>query len=268
MTFNIRYDSLKDRAGDNAWEKRRPLLIDCLGKYQPDILATQEALESQSNAIHQAFPQWAFFGLGRYHHVQVPHRPWESGGGESCRIFYRTSDYILLDQGTFWHSDHPDSAGSMTWGNDLPRVTTWGKFQVKNSPKKFIVINSHFHWGEPYVDSTAALIMRRWREISGGQPTILMGDFNMPPTSAVHELFCGKTGPAELRGHFIDCWQALGKSEADAGTSHGFSGIPENRIDWILVTPEFQIRSIEIIHDHADHRYPSDHFPVMARLQL
>jgi endonuclease/exonuclease/phosphatase family metal-dependent hydrolase len=268
MTFNIRYDSLKDRAGDNAWEKRRPLLIACLDKYQPDILGTQEALESQSTAIHQAFPQWGFFGQGRYHNTVVPHRPWESLGGESCRIFFQESRFKLLDQGTFWHSDFPDSAGSATWGNDLPRIATWGKFRVKNSMKQFVVINTHFHWGEPYVDSTAILIMRKWREIAGDLPTILMGDFNQPPTSAAHDLFCGKSGPVELRGRFVDCWQALNKPEANAGTSHSFTGIGEKRIDWILVTPEFRVQSIEIIGDHSGDRYPSDHFPVIAEISF
>ncbi len=268
MTFNIRYDSIKDRAGENAWEKRHPLLLACLAKYQPDILGTQEALESQAAVIHQAFPQWAVFGLGRYHNVQVPHRPWEALSGESCRIFYQKSKYILLDQGTFWHSDNPDSAGSATWGNDLPRIATWGKFRVKNSVKKFVVINTHFHWGEPYAENTSRLIMRKWREIAGDLPTILMGDFNLPPTSAAHDLFCGKSGPVELRGRFVDCWQALNKPEIDAGTSHGFSGNGERRIDWILVTPEFKAQNIEIIHDHEVSRYPSDHFPVIAQLRF
>ena len=41
MTFNIRYGTAAD--GENSWEYRKHLLIDCLKKYEPDILGVQEA---------------------------------------------------------------------------------------------------------------------------------------------------------------------------------------------------------------------------------
>jgi endonuclease/exonuclease/phosphatase family metal-dependent hydrolase len=270
MTFNILYNSHKVFSGNTSWEVRRPLLITCLQNHTPDLLGTQESFEFQTDALLAAFPGWRVFGEGRYHQVQAvsPRRPYEDLGGESCRILYDQTKYRLVDHGTFWHSDYPDSAGSRTWGNELPRVLTWGKFQINGSAKKFIVMNTHFHWGQPYVQNAAQLIMRKWREISQGLPTILMGDFNLEPTSPEHELFCGRSGPAELRGRFRDCWQILNKPEAGAGTGHGFTGKGTTRIDWILVTEEFTARSIEILYDQRDGIYPSDHFPVLAKLSL
>lgn len=107
--------------------------------------------------------------------------------------------------------------------------------------------------------------MRTWREIAGDKPTILMGDFNLDPTSQAHNIFCGKAGAGD---NFIDCWQALQKPEADAGTSHKFTGTKsKRRIDWILVTPEFGVNKIDIIYDNENGRYPSDHFPVIAELK-
>jgi endonuclease/exonuclease/phosphatase family metal-dependent hydrolase len=130
-------------------------------------------------------------------------------------------------------------------------------------------MNTHFHWDEPYVSNTANLLMRKWREIAGDQPTILMGDFNLDPTSEAHELFCGKIGAPDIRGNFIDCWQALGKPEVEAATSHSFNGgRSQRRIDWILVTPEFKVKKIDIIYDQQDGRYPSDHYPVLAKLRM
>lgn len=271
MTFNILYNSHKVFSGNTSWEVRHPILIDCLKRYSPDILGTQESFEFQTDSIINAFPHWNVFGKGRYYNIPAvePRRPCEDMGGESCRILFDTSKFVSLDQGTFWHSDYPDSVGSRTWGNELPRVVTWGKFQIKNGDQEFVVMNTHFHWDEPYVKNSAKLIMRKWREIAGDLPTILMGDFNLAPTSETHQLFCGEAGPADLRGNFSDCWQALKKSEVDAGTANEFKGSKSTaRIDWILVTPEFQVDTIDIIYDNENGIYPSDHYPVLANLKL
>ena len=270
MTFNILYNSHKVSEGITSWQNRQPVLINCLEKRMPDILGTQESFEFQTDAIRTAFPHWQVFGQGRYYNIPAvnPRRPFEDMGGESCRILYNTTEFELLEQGTFWHSDFPDSSGSKPWGNELPRVSTWGVFKVKFCHKKFLIMNTHFHWGEPYVQNTTKLIMQKWREIGKGMPTILMGDFNLPPDSYTHELFCGRVGPEELRGNFRDCWQLLNKPETGAGTSHSFTGKGENRIDWILVTPEFTVKSMEIIPDHVNGCYPSDHFPVMAKISF
>jgi len=266
ITFNVRYGTADD--GENSWENRKGILLDVLKKSSPDILGVQEALSFQIDAIKQVFPRYQAFGKGRYYGIEIPERPHESKSGESCNIFYDQSKLELLSQGTFWHSDFPDSAGSITWGNTLPRITTWGIFLNKETKKKFAIMNTHFHWGEPYVANTSRLMMSQWREVAGNLPTVIMGDFNLPPTSETHELFCGRSGSVDLRGRFSDCWQLLGKPEADAGTGHGFSGKGRTRIDWILITPEFQAKNVEIIHHNENGRYPSDHFPVVADLML
>ncbi len=261
MTFNILYNSHKVFSGNTSWEIRHPIMIDCLKNHTPEMLGTQESFEFQTDSIIKAFPQWSVFGKGRYHNVPAvnPNRPYEDMGGESCRILFDTTRFVLLDEGTFWHSDYPDSAGSRTWG----------KFQIKNSNTKFVVMNTHFHWGEPYVENTARLIMKKWREIAARLPTILMGDFNLDPASETHKLFCGEIAAANIRGNFIDCWQALKKPEIDAGTSNDFNGTKsKTRIDWILVTPEFKVNTIDIIYDNENGIYPSDHYPVMAELTL
>ncbi len=266
MTFNIRYGTAKD--GPNSWENRKSILLDCLEKYKPDILAVQESMDFQIDAINQYMPGWKAIGVGRYHNFQEPSRPHESMGGESCKILFDSSKFELIEQGTYWHSDTPDVPASKTWGNSLPRITTWGIFRNVESRKEFVVMNTHCHSGEPYVSNTAILIMRKWREIAGDRPTILLGDFNLGPDSNTHALFCGKSGPSDLRGTFRDCWQELNKPEEEAGTGHGFTGTKEQRrIDWILVTPDFKIANIEIIYYNENGQFPSDHYPVMARLQ-
>jgi endonuclease/exonuclease/phosphatase family metal-dependent hydrolase len=182
---------------------------------------------------------------------------------------FDSTKFKLLDKGTYWHSSTPDVAGSRTWGNGLPRITTWGRLRIKNSGEDFVVMNTHYHWQEPYVYNTTSLNLYKWREIAGTRPTILVGDFNLDPNSETHERFCGKSSADSLQGSFIDCWQALSKSELNAGTGHSFKGLrSRNRIDWILITDAWEVRDIETIYYNESGKYPSDHYPVLSEIFL
>jgi endonuclease/exonuclease/phosphatase family metal-dependent hydrolase len=265
MTFNIRYGTAND--GENRWELRKSILLDCLKKYKPDILGTQESMPLQIQDIQEQFPEWGVFGQGRYYNKYMPSRPHESMDGESCKIFYDKSKFELLQEGTFWHSDTPQVPASATWGNELPRVVTWGVIRSRHNAKQFLIMNTHFHWGEPYVTNTTDLIMKKWRELAGDKPTLFTGDFNLPPTSPTHNRFCGITATGQDRSmrYFFDAYETLKMPQTNMGTGHSFKGVlDQNRIDWILYTKEFTPEQISIIRDQVNGRYPSDHYPVLA----
>ena len=267
MTFNVRYGTAKD--GENRWELREPVLMDCIRSYDPDFLNTQEALPMQVQAVLKNFRQWQVIGKGRYFNKEMPDRPQESMDGESCRIFYRPDKFDLLQEGTYWHSEQPDVPASISWGNNLPRITTWGIFRSRATDKKFVIMNTHFHWGELYIERTTQLLLDKWHEIAGDLPTLLTGDFNLAPTSATHSRLCQSGAESAGSRHFIDAWQALNKPEINAGTGHSYKAVKDqDRIDWILFTPEFRLREVEISYFSQNGRYPSDHYPVIAQLRL
>jgi endonuclease/exonuclease/phosphatase family metal-dependent hydrolase len=52
------------------------------------------------------------------------------------------------------------------------------------------------------------------------------------------------------------------------GTFHGFRGGEEgDKIDAVLRGPGWEVVEAEIVRDHRDGRYPSDHYPVTAVLR-
>ncbi len=54
-----------------------------------------------------------------------------------------------------------------------------------------------------------------------------------------------------------------------AATGHGFSGKTQGvRIDFIFVRKHDEILDARIIHYNDNGLYPSDHFPVTARVRL
>jgi endonuclease/exonuclease/phosphatase family metal-dependent hydrolase len=40
------------------------------------------------------------------------------------------------------------------------------------------------------------------------------------------------------------------------------------KIDYIFTTPQVQVREAEILHQHRGDLYPSDHFPIVARVEF
>ena len=78
------------------------------------------------------------------------------------------------------------------------------------------------------------------------------------------------TRPAlEEKARLVDTFRALHRDIKEFGTFHGFKGSRTGeKIDYILVSQGVKPLEAEIIYDHQGERYPSDHFPVMARVRL
>ncbi len=262
-TFNVRYGSAED--GRNSWKFRKRLLFKSLGDMSPDIMGVQECLPFQADEIKQNVVTHEFTGLGRFHGVPADGIH-EHLSGEHCSIVYKTERLELHECGTYWHSDTPDIPGSMTWGNDLPRITTWGIFEDRRSNRRFVMFNTHFHGDEPYVRNATSQLVGKIEQIAGDLPVILTGDFNLDPESATHEILTGKSG-SESKMVFKDIWEAVGKQESGSGTSHSFTGEPESRIDWILVSDEFEPVSMTRMRVSENGIHPSDHFPLVAEVR-
>lgn len=242
--------------------------MDLLGYYPCDLICTQEGLPFQLQAIKNEWDVFNYVGVGRYNGVEVD-REHESGSGEHCAIFYDESKFALIDHGTFWLSDTPDVPGSMSWGNDLARIVTWACWEIRSTRIRFYTFNTHFHWGEHFQRKAALLLSDRIRSWAQGNPVVLAGDFNCLPETEPWKILTGQIGD-KCKGDFplSDCWQALDMTEASGGTSHSFTGQPENRIDWILVSSHFDVRAVERLEYNQAGRYPSDHFPILATLEL
>lgn len=262
VTFNLRYGTAND--GINHWELRRELLLGTIASLKPDILGVQECEPFQGDEISMRFPHLGRFGLGRYHGVSVD-RPHEAFSGEHCDIFFDSGRYRVRQCGTCWHSETPDAPASISWKNSLARITTWGVFDDLRDGNQFAVFNTHLDWGEPYLAKATKQLAEHTARVRKDYPLVLMGDFNAIPGSKPYNRL---TRSGNKGVGLIDVWVALGNTEENAGTYHGFSGVPDKRIDWILASPEFTAASIEVCRADADGRYPSDHFPLAAQLSI
>ena len=70
---------------------------------------------------------------------------------------------------------------------------------------------------------------------------------------------------------FADTWATARERGNDGiGTFNGFEAIRKNgpRIDWILSRGPVAVDRIEIVTFSRDGHFPSDHFPVVAKLRF
>ncbi len=94
----------------------------------------------------------------------------------------------------------------------------------------------------------------------------MTGDFNAGEDSPPYASLVTASSPEPM---LQDTFRVVNpERQAGEGTFNGFRGQREGgRIDWILATPEWRVKSAGIIRDQQDGRYPSDHFPVSAQLE-
>lgn len=253
VTFNIRFNNPGD--GVNAWPNRVDMVTGLLRFHEADIFGMQEALIGQIEDIQKELPEYEWFGVGRDTGEQ---------SGEFSPIFFRKSKFILIEHGTFWLSETPDEP-SKGWDAAFNRIVTWGKFQSKETGKKFFVFNTHFdHIGVEARKNSAKLIRTKIEEMTSKShlPVILTGDFNLTPD----------TEPISLLKDYLSDSREVSKEPpyGPVGTFNGFKPGTEgeNRIDYIFVNDKVKVLKYGVLSDSKDQRMPSDHLPVLARVQL
>ncbi|MDQ8189200.1 endonuclease/exonuclease/phosphatase family protein [Roseibacillus persicicus] len=256
-TFNIRYAARGDK-GEKSWTSRRDLVVETIQQMNPDVLGIQEALDSQLRFLAKELPEYSFLGVGR-----------DDGRkrGEYSAIFYRKKRLSLdaKQSGTFWLSDTPDEPGSVTWGNAVTRVCTWGKFTDRSSGKEIFVYNTHWdHRGQPSREKSAQLIREHIAEQKESDThVVVMGDFNASETSA--ELKILTEGEGGLSNSFLK----VNPDEKERGTFNGWktTGTGGAMIDHVLTSFELVISESQIVRHHRGTQVPSDHFPVLTILK-
>lgn len=281
MSFNIRYGTAND--GEDRWENRREMVFEVIRSQKPDLVGMQEALRFQIDEILKAVPDFEEVGVGR-----------DDGKakGEFSVILYRKDRLRLDEHGTFWLSDTPEVPGSKHWGNTITRICTWARFleakeggtNPASSNRGFYMFNTHLdHQSQPAREKGIRLILERIAARRHAEPFVLTGDFNAGEDNPVLAYAAGtisdthpatETSPAgekktRPRLRLVDTFRVLHPEEKVVGTFNGFQGhTTGDKIDYILVQPDIKVREAKIIRDHRGERYPSDHFPVIAEMEL
>lgn len=254
-TYNIRYGSAND--GPDHWDERRDSVLNLLIESKAQLILLQEAEALQIAEINRALPGHATVTRGRADGLH---------GGEHVPILYCTERFTLLAADTFWHSDTPDAPGSRSWGNNIPRICTWVRLLASDGSPPLTVFNLHLdHQSqESRMESIAQVLTLAEKEVEAGHRVIIGGDFNANERNPLHQL---------LADHPVAWTNAHRELNPDdtTGTFNGFDPerIEGTPIDFIFHSPGLTALESEIRLDRTPSgRWPSDHFPVRAKLKI
>lgn len=255
MSWNIRrrVAPIFPRAADR-WDRRAPRIRALLQVEQPTLLGAQEALSDQVSLLRNSLgEEYRVIGRGRG----------AEGRGEASPIFYDSRRLELLGWEQRALSDYPDRAASISWGNVIPRIMVSATFRDRVTLRCFLVVNTHLdHLSRRSRLRSAQAILQVVSD--GGLPAVVTGDLNDGARSApLRELLA--------KGLLADTWEMAQAHESEAWGTFPNYRTPrrgDRRIDWVLVSPAFQVLRAAINPRRYEGGWASDHLPVQAELVL
>jgi len=250
LTFNV---LSADIAEVPTWDDRRDVALALLHAEDPDLFGAQEATFRQVNDMAAALPGHRWLGWGR------------DGGsrGEFNAVFVRHDRFQVEAFDQFWLSETPRLIGSPALHARAPRVVTWARLRDRKQDQRFSFVNTHLDFESARSRHASAAALLDFMGERPKEPMVLVGDFNAD--AGADPVYAELVGD----GRFADAWVEGRDGPSDTSTFHGFgeSTVDAGRIDWIL-TRGFSSSSARVIAYARDGVFPSDHHPVVARLEL
>lgn len=251
-SFNIRYDNPKDSG--NLWKDRAPIVANLIRFHEFDVLGIQEGLINQIDDISKSLPEYSRYGKGR-----------DDGkdGGEHSAIYFKKDRFKLLKSGDFWLSQTPDKPGLGWDATCCNRICSWVYLEDLKTKKQFYAFNVHFdHQGKIARVESGKLMVAKIKEIAGDKPALLTGDFNGGRDSEWYQTLANSNVVA-------DVYSQAKFPYANNSSANGFRTPRGNTvIDHIFSTKQFKVSKWGILTDTYFGKFPSDHFPILARVEL
>lgn len=251
-TFNIRYDNPRDSG--NLWVNRAPVVSNLIRFHGFDVLGIQEGLKNQLDDMSTALPEYGRYGKGR-----------DDGkdGGEHSAIFYKKSRFKLLKSGDFWLSETPEVPGKGWDATCCNRICSWVFLQDLKTKKQFYAFNVHYdHQGVVARRESSKLILKQIAKIAAGAPALLTGDLNGGRDSECYQ----ELATSKL---LADTYTKVKFPYANNSTFNSFrTPRGQEAIDHIFMTNSFTVNKWGILTDTYYGKFPSDHFPVLAEVEL
>lgn len=221
--------------------------------YNPDVVGLQECSYDCYKGLTKDLPGYTFVGVGR------ENGKLDKNSGESCGILYKTEKFTLVDSGTFWLSETPDTP-SKGWDADYIRICTWVILKNNETGEEFAHVNTHLEniddgTGVEALEKGAQMVIDK--ALSLDMPVVVTGDMNFEKGTAYYNTF--------VNASFRDS-QDVAANTMDGPTYHGD---PTEHIDYVFVNDRItEVITYKLVEDQFDGQYPSDHYPIYVDLKF
>ncbi len=245
-TFNIRNGRAFD--GWDSWPFRRRSTLAAIHDLDATVIGLQEVYAFQRRWLVHHMPEHTAHGLGRGRF-----------GGEQCPVLVRSTKWKVSSHETRWFGPVPNRRGQRLPGALHPRIATTctlAPTHVSACVGAEPVTVTNLHLDASSAERRQASVEQLLSWLDPDRPQVVMGDFNASATGALLDLLAS----GGLR--------AAVPTGAD-GTYHHFTGRREGpRLDHVFVNDRFQVTSAEVHRLATRPPFPSDHWPVVATLEL
>ncbi len=251
MTFNMRTQVTGD--GENQYLNRRPFIKEFIEREKPDVIGCQEIMPVMYDGMIEDFEDYYVVGAGR--------------GSDLCNeavcVAFRKDRFYLCDMDTFWLSATPRKPGSRYSGDQsgCPRICTCVTLKPRDG-KAFRLYNVHTdHVGKvARILASNQVLQRVSADLAKNpMPFFITGDFNASPDD-----LCITTVTNYEPVKLVDLMEGCGC------TFHGFGKYdnPEYKIDYIFAAADTKVVKTDVFKDKKGELHISDHFPLMATVEL
>lgn len=241
---------------DGTYTLRRVhLFAEQINNIMPDTLGVQEMNSDWVKKMEELLPQYAYYGVKR--------------GGDSSEktsemsgIFYLKDKFSLIDSGTFWISETPETESRIEDAG-CNRVCSFVILENKETNVKFAHFNTHLDNVSEKAQNLGGELISRYadkiREAYGDIHIVVTGDFN--------QYSDGFSCAVLEKNGYTNVGKSFGQDNLltyNAWTREK-DGSP---IDFIFISSEFSAKNYSVIHYDNAKSNVSDHYMITATLEF
>ncbi len=255
MSFNIRCG---EDPSPNTVSERTPRVKTYLANYQPDIIGLQEVTPTWKTVLSSALSGYS---------SEFKYRG--SSSAEAAPLYWKTSKFNVLEQGTFWLSPTPDKQ-SYGWGATYYRTCSYAVLQPKNTDMIILAYNTHLDHqstqaqieGIKLVKSRMDTMETKYRNKGyTGIYSFVTGDFNAKPTSEAGKYLSNTM--VEARNAAVSLGTPLNQN-----TFSAYKESPSQIIDYIFVSRNVDVKTYKVTLDKVNGNAVSDHYGLYGTMRL
>ena len=253
LSFNLKTDTIFTKEA-NKLHKRIKYIKEMLNILDYDILGVQELPLNKYNDLSSYLNKYHAFGLARND---------KSLNDELSAIFLLKDRFKIIKEDTFWLSNTPNNKGSKYKLSIFPRICTLALALDTHTNKYILFSNTHL---DHLLSSTRKNQIKQLINIineykDNYNPLIFItGDFNTNINSSAIKYLLNSN---------LNIKSVYNKETFN--TIHFFKGIINTNLeprDHIFVDNRVNIIDYNIINKDIDGIYPSDHYPVIATINI
>ncbi len=224
-----------------------------------DSLGVQEATPYWMTAFNETLgDKYAYIGVGS--NTGKDYKESTDAEDEFTAIFYLKDKFNVIESGYFWLSETPDEI-SYGWGSAYRRICNWVILENKYTNTQFVHLNTHFDNASSEARrQSIGMILEKVKEFKD-LPVVFTGDLNFLERSM---------GYKDITADILKDTKVLAKDTMHSSTFHNAdpNAFKDFVLDYILINDGFKAVKYEVIKKRYKYRYISDHYPVVASVQV